>query len=149
MAQLLERKDRMSMASGLEVRVPFCDHKLAEYIWNIPWELKTLNGREKGIMRFALKGLLPENILDREKSPYPKTHNPAYSTYVKRIMTDILNDSASPILSLINTDYITRILQTKSDSEHPFFGQLMNTPQMYAYLIQINFWMSKYKVTVR
>jgi len=78
MATLLDRKDRMSMASGLEVRVPFCDHRLVQYVWNIPWELKMYNKREKGLLRQALKGILPDDIIERKKSPYPKTHNPSY-----------------------------------------------------------------------
>ena len=77
MSTLLDRKDRMSMASGLEVRVPFCDHRLVQYVWNIPWEMKMYDGREKGILRRALKEILPEDILMRRKSPYPKTHNPS------------------------------------------------------------------------
>lgn len=78
MSTLLERKDRMSMASGLEVRVPFCDHRIVEYVWNIPWEIKFYNNREKGLLRKAMTGILPEDILWRKKSPYPKTHNPGY-----------------------------------------------------------------------
>jgi asparagine synthase (glutamine-hydrolysing) len=149
MAQLLERKDRMSMASGLEVRVPFCDHRLAEYVWNIPWEMKSLDSREKGILRFALKGILPDDVINRKKSPYPKTHNPNYEAKVKKILEDILEDSGSPLLQIIDKNYIISLMNIPSDISKPFFGQLMSAPQLYAYLIQVNIWLDKYKVVIR
>ncbi|MBM7855432.1 asparagine synthetase B (glutamine-hydrolyzing) [Desulfohalotomaculum tongense] len=83
MTTLLDCKDRMSTTTGLEVRVPFCDHRLVEYVWNIPWQMKNWNGQEKGILRRALAGVLPEGILNRRKSPYPKTHNPHYLAAVR------------------------------------------------------------------
>ena len=85
------------MAAGLEVRVPFCDHRLVEYVWNIPWEIKNAGNREKGILRKALQGILPEEILTRKKSPYPKTFNPNYLASVKKGMLQILDDSTSPL----------------------------------------------------
>lgn len=149
MAQLLERKDRMSMASGLEVRVPFCDHRLAEYVWNIPWNMKSLGGREKGILRLALKGILPDDVIDRKKSPYPKTHNPVYEIKVKEILNEILCDNSSPILEIIDRNYIETLMNQPSDLAAPFFGQLMSMPQMYAYLIQTNIWLKGYRITIR
>jgi len=149
MAQLLERKDRMSMASGLEVRVPFCDHRLAEYAWNIPWDMKSLGGREKGILRLALKGILPDDVIERKKSPYPKTHNPNYEVKVKQILKEILEDSSSPLLQIIDKNYVTDLMNIPSDLAKPFFGQLMSAPQLYAYLIQVNIWLDKYNVIIR
>ena len=83
MQTLLDRSDRTSMYNGLELRVPFCDYRLVQYLWNIPWEIKALNGREKGLLRYVVKDLLPSEIVDRKKSPYPKTHNPTYLKKVK------------------------------------------------------------------
>ncbi len=148
MSALLERKDRMSMASGLEVRVPFCDHHLVEYVWNIPWDMKMHNGREKGILRQALGGILPDDVLYRKKSPYPKTHNPSYEAIVRRSLLDILDDSTSPLLKLINTHSIRSIANGSSDYGKPWFGQLMATPQLLAYLIQVDIWLRKYKVKI-
>ena len=102
MANLLERKDRMSMACGLEVRVPYCDHRLAEYAWNIPWDIKNLGGMEKGILRLAVKDLLPEAIYNRKKSPYPKTHNPEYTRLVCTALKEVLADPKAPIHALID-----------------------------------------------
>lgn len=146
MQTLLDRADKMSTSNGLEIRVPFCDYKLIEYAWNIPWELKSLNGREKGLLRYIVKKLLPKEIVDRKKSPYPKTHNPNYLNQVKNILSSIINNSNSPINSLINKNYILNILKTDSKSiSTPWFGQLMTTPQRIAYLCQLNMWLEEYK----
>ena len=85
MQTLLDRSDRMSMYNGLELRVPFCDYRLVDYMWNVPWEMKALNGREKGLLRYVVRDLLPDEIINRKKSPYPKTHNPNYLKAVKDI----------------------------------------------------------------
>lgn len=139
MTSLLERKDRMTMATGLEVRVPFADHRLVEYAWNIPWEMKNFDQREKGLLRRALQGVLPDEIINRRKSPYPKTHNPAYTIAVSKIMLDILNDVNEPINQLINKKEVFQLAKTGGESfKTPWFGQLMTGPQLLAYLIQVN-----------
>ncbi|WP_424768104.1 asparagine synthase (glutamine-hydrolyzing) [Paenibacillus sp. sgz302251] len=149
MPTLLDRKDRMSMAAGLEVRVPFCDHRLVEYVWNIPWEIKTSGDREKGILRKALRGVLPEDVLTRKKSPYPKTHNPNYLTAVKGLLLDVLNDSSSPLLPLINVKKVRELAESDTaKSNIPWFGQLMSGPQLFAYLYQVNIWMKHYKIVI-
>lgn len=149
MPTLLDRKDRMSMAAGLEVRVPFCDHRLVDYVFNIPWEFKTSGDREKGILRKALKGILPDDIITRKKSPYPKTHNPAYLAAVKGLMETILQDDSSPILKLINRSTLEKLLKSEqSSSLVPWFGQLMSGPQLYAYLYQVNVWLKENKVNI-
>lgn len=148
MQTLLDRKDRMSMAHGLEVRVPFCDHRLVQYLWNIPWDMKMLNGREKGLLRKALEGILPDDVLYRKKSPYPKTHNPAYETEVKERMLDILHNPNSPIQPLIDKASLISLINNKSDYGAPWFGQLMALPQMYAFLIQVDTWLRKYQVNI-
>ena len=93
MTTLLERKDRMSMSASLEVRVPFADHRLVEYVWNIPWEMKMTGNREKGILRKAMEGLLPDEVLYRKKSPYPKTWNPNYLLAVKDMLSKIVENN--------------------------------------------------------
>lgn len=149
MGLLLERKDRMSMASGLEVRVPFCDYKLADYVWNIPWNLKFLAQQEKGILRLALKGILPDEILYRKKSPYPKTYNPLYAKEVKRLLVEVLENPDSPILSLIDKKSVYYYINQPDLYSMPFFGQLMATPQMFAFLLQVNFWLKHYKISLK
>ncbi len=150
MPTLLDRKDRMSMAVGLEVRVPYCDHRLIEYVWNIPWGIKSAGDREKGILRQALRDILPEDVRTRKKSPYPKTHNPSYAAAVKSQIVAILDDPSSPILPLINASKIRALTELDSDQfQLPWFGQLMNGPQLFAYLAQIDFWLRTYSITVR
>lgn len=147
MANLLERKDRMSMASGLEVRVPFCDHRLAEYVWNIPWGIKNAGGMEKGVLRLAVQNLLPESIFSRKKSPYPKTHNPEYSRLVSTELKKVLLNKNEPIHALINTDNVQNMLKA-NDITTPWFGQLMRAPQLFAFFLQLNIWLKEYKVRI-
>lgn len=150
MQTLIERADRMSMANGFEVRVPFCDYRLAEYMYNVPWEIKALNGREKGLLRHIMKGILPDEIIERKKSPYPKTHNPTYLKTVKRKLNEIMNNKNSPINSLLNREYILEIIDTDGKAfSRPWFGQLMTGPQLMAYLCQVNMWLEKYNPEIK
>lgn len=147
MPVLLDRTDRMSMAVGLEVRVPFCDHRLVEYAWNIPWAMKAVGGVEKGLLRRALEGLLPPDVLERRKSPFPKTHHPAYLAAVRRWLLEILGDRSSPLLPLVDRKTLVKLAQSETpDLDVPFFGQLMRLPQLLAYLIQVDQWLRRYGV---
>lgn len=146
MQTLLDRSDRMGMYNGFEIRVPFCDYRLAEYVWNIPWETKALNGREKGLLRYIMKDKLPAEIVDRKKSPYPKTWNPTYLKAVKEMLSKIMEDKNAPINNLLNREYIMQILETDGKAfTRPWFGQLMTGPQLMAYLCQVNMWLERYQ----
>jgi len=146
---LRDRKARMSMATGLELRVPFCDHRLVEYVWNVPWQMKYYQNREKGLLREALRGLLPDDVLWRKKSPYPKTHHPDYFEAVRGWLLRILDDKSSPLRPLINQEALRKFAMTaKTDTNLPWFGQLMNVPQLFAYFIQVDFWLRKYQVYI-
>ena len=136
MQTLLDRSDRMAMYSGFELRVPFCDYRLAQYVWNIPWEIKALNGREKGLLRYVSRKFLPSEIVDRKKSPYPKTHNPTYLAKVKSMLSDIMAKPNAPINSLLNRDYIMEILETDGKAfTRPWFGQLMTRTSAYGIFV--------------
>lgn len=149
MMTLLNRKDRMSMYNSLEVRVPFADYRLVEYSYNIPNEIKFYNGREKGLLREALRGILPGDIIDRKKSPYPKTHHIVYTEAVQKWMKEILSNKNSPIHQLIDGKKVNEIVETGGKSfNKPWYGQLMTGPQLIAYFIQINTWMEEYKVKI-
>lgn len=144
MQTLLERTDRMGMYNGLEIRVPFCDYRLAQYMWNVPWEIKALNGREKGLLRYVCKDFLPEEIVERKKSPYPKTHNPNYLNAVKSMLSEIMKNEDAPINLIFNKKYILEIIKTDGKAfTRPWFGQLMTGPQLMAYLCQVNMWLEK------
>ena len=150
MNTLLTRKDRMSMATSLEVRVPFADYRLVEYAFNIPRDMLFYNGREKGILRKALTGLLPEEILWRKKSPYPKTFHPAYVGAVCAVMEGFLRDTDCRISDLLDARAVRELVNTEGKSfGRPWFGQLMMGPQLIAYLIQLELWLREYHVVVQ
>ena len=147
MQTLLDRKDRMSMFNGLEVRVPFCDYRIAEYLYGIPWQFKDYQGQEKGLLRCAVEGILPEPVRLRKKSPYPKTYNPHYLELVEKRFRQVLNDPQSPILQIVRKDRLEGLIT--EDYTWPWYGQLMKAPQTLAYMLQVNFWMSHYRVKLR
>ncbi len=140
MQTLLARKDNMSMASSLEVRVPFCDYRLVEYAYNMPWNIKALDGREKGILRKAFENDLPKEIAWRKKSPYPKTHNPAYFARVKELLAIALTDKSTPLMDWIDIDNLYHLMQNPDSLPEPWYGQLMGIPQIAAYIYQIYAW---------
>ena len=145
MQNLLERKDRMSMPCGLEVRVPFCDYRIAEYLYNVPWASKDYKGREKGLLRKAFEDILPDEIVWRKKSPYPKTHNPSYKTEIDKEFSEMINDKNSPIFEILDRKELLKLADTE-DTIY-WYGQLMATPQTKAYLMQINYWIKELNVT--
>ena len=144
MQTLLDRKDRMSMYSALEVRVPFCDHRIAEYLYSVPWAWKDYRHYEKGLLREAMKGYLPDEVLWRKKSPYPKTHNPSYMQAVSTRLRQVMDDPNAPLLSIVKRDALESLLA--DNKAQPWYGQLMTTPQTIAYMLQINHWLKTYKV---
>lgn len=149
MATLLDRNDRMSMAAGLEARVPFCDHHLAEYVWNIPWAIKSYAGREKGILREALKGVLPDAVRNRRKSPFPKTHNPNYFRAVRDRVLALLDDPRCRLHEIVRADRVRALAQQEQEATGlPWFGQLMGGPQYFAWLIQLETWLEHYRIVL-
>jgi asparagine synthase (glutamine-hydrolysing) len=150
MPVLLDRKDRMSMAYGLEVRVPFCDHHLVEYVWNIPWSMKSVGQREKGLLRHAMRGILPDEIVERKKSPYPKTHHPDYLATMQREVLRLTEDRSAPVFQLLDRKAVRQFAEQDLRKKHlPWFGQLMNVPALLAYWLQLNEWLVRYKVEIR
>ncbi|HWP97392.1 MAG TPA: asparagine synthase (glutamine-hydrolyzing) [Syntrophomonadaceae bacterium] len=147
MPTLLDRKDRMSMANSLEVRVPFADHRLAEYVWNVPWDMKNCDGQGKDLLRRALQGILPEFILKRPKSPYPKTHNPLYLKVVGEKARDILNNPQAPVWDLLDRKALEPLIKGRTQIfSRPWFGQLMGDAQYLAWIYQLNTWLETYSV---
>jgi asparagine synthase (glutamine-hydrolysing) len=145
MQTLLDRKDRCSMAHGLEVRVPFCDHRIAEYAYNIPWEMKALGGREKGLVRRIAEKYLPKDVAWRRKSPYPKTHNPSYAKIVYDRFVNLMSEPGCRLPVLLDRKAIDELIATEGRSfSENWYGQLMTTPQMFAYLVQLETWLRTY-----
>lgn len=146
MQTLLARKDVMSMESSLEVRVPFCDYRLVEYAYNMPWDIKALDGREKGILRKAFENDLPYDIVWRKKSPYPKTHNPVYFKCVCDLVRFALDDKDCVLHDMINRNEIENLISNSDSLTEPWYGQLMGVPQIFAYIYQLYIWIKKYNV---
>lgn len=147
MVTLLERKDRMTMRASLEARVPFADHKLIEYLWNVPWKYKFYENMEKGLLREAFKDLLPKEIVSRKKNPYPKTHNPLYAELVSNLLEECLKNETSILYRIFDISKIKELIATKGAYyQKPWFGQLMTGPQLIAYLYQFDYWANEYNI---
>ena len=150
MNTLVERTDRMSMANSLEVRVPFADHRIFEYVYNLPAKMKLGLYEnnipvEKFLLRKAFENELPNEIVYRKKSPFPKTYDPVYLKLVEDKMTEIIGNKNSKISNLINLNFVKDIMAIHGENlTENLFGQLMTYPQTLAYLIQIEMWLNKY-----
>ena len=134
------------MYSALEVRVPFCDYRIAQYLYNVPWEYKEYRGYEKGLLREAMRDYLPDEVLWRKKSPYPKTHNPGYLAAVTAMLEGRLQDPEAPVLQLVTRESLERLLHGEDNVQ--WYGQLMTRPQTIAYFIQLDYWMERFGVKV-
>ncbi len=143
MTNLLARKDRMSMYSAVEVRVPFADHRILEYVFNVPWQIKFENGVEKALLRRAMTGYLPDRVLWRKKSPYPKTHNPAYEQAVRNMLEERLAKKDGFLAQHLDRKRLAALLEGENDT---WFGQLMARPQLIAWLCQLSDFFEAYDV---
>lgn len=146
MQTLLIRKDVMSMEASLEVRVPFCDYRIVEYAYNMPWKIKAYENREKGILRKAFENELPEVITWRKKSPYPKTFNPEYFSEVCKMVDYVINDRSCPLFEMLDSDAVRQLMNNPDALSEPWYGQLMRAPQVLAYILQTYVWIRKYNV---
>lgn len=140
---LLDRKDRMSMAVGLEVRVPFCDHRLVEYAFNIPWEMKAFDGREKSILRAATRDLLPDSIADRVKSPYPSTQDPAYELALRTSLAHIMASDSAPVRALLDVSKVKHTLDRAVGASSP-----MHERMGMELAVGLNTWLTEQDVTL-
>ena len=148
MQTLLDRMDRSSMYNGLEARVPFADHRLIEYVWNVPWDMKTRNGVVKSLLRECGVGYMPDEVLFRKKSPYPKIYDKNYENLLASMVMEIMDDTTSPVLQFLDRKKVETFIQSPSDYGKPWYGQLMAGPQMLAYVVQVNYWMKKWNIQI-
>ena len=134
---LLDRKDRTSMATGLEVRVPFCDHRLVQYVFSTPWAMKTFDGREKSLLRAAARDFLPPSVAERQKVPYPATQDPAYDAAVREALGKLLVGD-SPALPFIDRARVERAASGDVDDE-------VHRTDM-EFVLQLDMWLRDYRV---
>ncbi|MFD3739626.1 asparagine synthase (glutamine-hydrolyzing) [Streptomyces sp. NPDC058629] len=142
---LLDRKDRVSMAASLEVRVPFTDHRLVEYVYNTPWAMKSFDGREKSLLRAAMRGVLPDSVLDRKKNPYPSTQDLTYELELRKRVEAIITEGA-PVLDLVGEADIRRLLDRPEGSYA--VGGPWSARAVLERLVEFNTWVSDYDVRV-
>ena len=149
MPNLQERALRMCEGAGVQVLTPLCDERLVEYVYNVPWEMKFMGGQEKGLFRAAMADLLPEKLLRRTKSPYPKTCSPEYGGIVRRMALSLADDADAPLFSVIDRKRVRELAQSDlNPADTPWFGQLMAGPQLLGYLWQVNCWMRERNVRI-
>lgn len=146
MQTLLDRKDRMSMYTSLEVRVPFCDYRIAEYLYGVPWEYKDYRGVEKGLLRHAMQGVLPKEILYRKKSPYPKTFHPDYTQKIRQRLELVLQEADGPLFRIVDRKALRQLCD--GEQPWPWYGQLMRSPQTMAYFLQLDRWLRSYGIDI-
>jgi asparagine synthase (glutamine-hydrolysing) len=148
MQTLINRTDRAAASNSLDIRVPFADFRLAEYLFQVPYEMKAKNEEVKHLLREYAKGLLPEEIRLRKKSPYPKTYDPGYELVLSTALQHVLSDSNSPLLAFVDKEKVSRFCENTKDYGKPWYGQLMAGPQLMAYYLQINYWFEKYQIKI-
>ena len=141
---LLDRKDRMSMRNGLRVRLPFCDHRLVEYLWNIPWDLKRHGGQEKGILRETARAWLPATVAKRPKSGFPFGQSEQYLNAVREAVREMLSDPNAPALPLLNTAALAEL--ASGDRWH---SGTFTPPPLLPRALMLNAWLGEYGVRVR
>lgn len=146
MQTLLDRGDRMSAYWGVDVRMPFCDYRIAEYLYTIPWHIKDYRGQEKGLLRYAMRGLLPNSVLYRKKSPYPKTYDPKFEDMAAKMLRTVMERKDAPLFALIDRTALQNLLE--GEFAWPWYGQLMRRPQTMVYLLQLNYWMEHYHIRI-
>ena len=143
MQTLLTRMDNAAVGANIVALSPFADVRLCEYLYNVPHEFKAHGGVVKGLLRDAFADLLPRELLTRKKSPFPKTYNPAYTQILCERLRELLRDSSSPLLPLLDSKRLSEFIDTPQLADIPWYGQLMNAPQMLAYLLQVDYWLRK------
>ena len=150
MPNLQERAVCMCEGAGINVLTPLCDDRLVSYVFNVPWEMKFMGGQEKGLFREAVREYLPDALLKRKKSPYPKTCSPVYGDIVRRLAMKMVSDTDAPIFDLIDREAVIGIVRSDLNPvDMPWYGQLMAGAQLLGYLWQINAWMRDRNITIR
>ena len=149
MSNLQERALRMCAGAGVRVLTPLCDDRLAQYVYNVPWDMKFMDGQEKGLFRAAVKDLLPEKLLRRTKSPYPKTCSPEFTRLMRQMILRLAQDADMPLFRIVDRRRVVELAEGDlNPADTPWYGQLMAGPQLLGYLWQVNRWMRERNIQV-
>ena len=143
MSTLVDRTQRAAYFLGMYPRMPYANVDMVEYVYNVPWSIKTENGIIKYPLRKAFEGRLPQELVYRKKSPFPKTYNPSYTNALAQRLKDEVLQPNAPIFPFIDPQ---KVMNLHTKDAGPWFGQLMQGPQQMAYLIQVNYWLKKFNV---
>ena len=146
MQTLADRNDRMSARAGLQMRVPLCTPAIAQYLYAVPWTMKQDRGREKGLLRRAFEDLLPEEVLWRKKSPYPKISDPGFERLMEQQLSELLDQKDAPLFALVDRDALRAYFA--GEAPCPWYGQLMRRPQTMAYFLQLERWLQVWNVDI-
>jgi asparagine synthase (glutamine-hydrolysing)/putative beta-lactam synthetase len=139
----------MSMSVGLEIRLPFCDHRLVEYVWNVPWSMKSTGGL-KGLLKAAMADALPPSTTGREKSAYPHVRNPEYEWALLREATSIVTDRSSPVAGMFDAPRLTALIdQVRAGKLRSMLPGGSSGAQLFIQLIEMRNWINDYQVSLR
>lgn len=141
---LLDNKDRLSMRNGLEVRVPFCDHRLVQYVFNVPWDIKNAGGRPKGLLREATKDCLPRAIYERRKTGFPALTDPVFEEEIHQRLKDELRSPNSVLSDLVLPDKVYSLCHPDATDT-----SVWRSVDSVSHLLQIADWLRTYRVRVR
>jgi len=133
------------MYSGVETRVPFTDHRLVEYVWNIPFDMMKIDDKPKGILRRAVKGILPQDILNRPKTSYPSTIDPDYEIAVKQALVPVLNDDNATVWHLFDRKKVNDLIKAEINITD---GMLYSSLAALSHVLHWNVWIKKYNIKI-
>jgi asparagine synthase (glutamine-hydrolysing) len=148
MTNLLDRNDRITSGASIDVRAPFCDYRLVEILYNLPFKYKYRMSVEKKLLRDAYKNDVIKSVIKRKKSPYPKSQSHNYHNRIKSLVIDLLDDDSSIINILFNKEKLRDFIESDEEMSVPWYGQLMRKTAFIAYLYQLDYWFRKYNVRI-
>ena len=108
--ELLMKQDQMSMATSVESRVPFLDHKLVEFTCSLPERLKLRGGTTKYVLREAMKGVLPEAILSRSKMGFPVPIGAWFRGAYKSVIDEYVLSERAASRNIFNPEVVRELV---------------------------------------
>jgi asparagine synthase (glutamine-hydrolysing) len=135
----VKRVDNMTMAAGLEARVPFLDHDLVELAARIPAEMK-VGGDGKHVLKEASRRVIPAEVIDRPKGYFPVPALKYLRGPFLELVHDVLNSRAARERSLFRPDYLGRLLTNPEEHITPLRGSKLWQVAL------LEFWLQEHKI---